>query len=91
MKIKNCINCGAPLHGRKCEYCGTEYTENGGVFAAFPEGEVCGTLSVGDVTYRCYIGSMEAHTICMDAQRDIYGNLHIDRGCLKHKFTLIEM
>lgn len=21
----NCKNCGAPLHGRKCEYCGTEY------------------------------------------------------------------
>lgn len=26
MKIKpNCVNCGAPLHGCKCEYCGTEY------------------------------------------------------------------
>lgn len=21
----NCKNCGAPLHGRKCEYCDTEY------------------------------------------------------------------
>lgn len=21
----NCVNCGAPLHGDKCEYCGTEY------------------------------------------------------------------
>lgn len=26
MKVKpNCVNCGAPLHGCKCEYCGTEY------------------------------------------------------------------
>lgn len=25
----NCINCGAVLHGNKCEYCGTEYSENG--------------------------------------------------------------
>lgn len=26
MKKKlNCVNCGAPLHGDKCEYCGTEY------------------------------------------------------------------
>lgn len=24
-KIKNCVNCGAPLHGKKCEYCDTEY------------------------------------------------------------------
>lgn len=22
----NCHNCGAPLHGYKCEYCGTEYS-----------------------------------------------------------------
>lgn len=21
----NCINCGAPLTGNKCEYCGTNY------------------------------------------------------------------
>lgn len=24
----NCKNCGAPLHGSKCEYCGTEYPVN---------------------------------------------------------------
>ena len=24
-KITNCKNCGAPLHGNVCEYCGTEY------------------------------------------------------------------
>ena len=23
--IKFCTQCGAPLHGGKCEYCGTEY------------------------------------------------------------------
>lgn len=23
--MTNCVNCGAPLHGNKCEYCGTEY------------------------------------------------------------------
>lgn len=25
MEITNCVNCGAPLHGSACEYCGTEY------------------------------------------------------------------
>lgn len=24
-KNLNCVNCGAPLHSHKCEYCGTEY------------------------------------------------------------------
>lgn len=23
--MTNCENCGAPLHGSVCEYCGTEY------------------------------------------------------------------
>lgn len=23
--MTNCVNCGAILHGNKCEYCGTEY------------------------------------------------------------------
>lgn len=23
--LTNCKNCGAPLHGCTCEYCGTEY------------------------------------------------------------------
>lgn len=26
--MTNCINCGAPLHGNKCEYCRTEYGNN---------------------------------------------------------------
>lgn len=24
-KLTNCKNCGAPLTGTKCEYCGTDY------------------------------------------------------------------
>lgn len=25
LRVINCKNCGAPLHGSICEYCGTEY------------------------------------------------------------------
>lgn len=28
MQITNCKNCGAPLKGSKCEYCGTIYNFN---------------------------------------------------------------
>lgn len=24
-RLTNCKNCGAPMAGTKCEYCGTEY------------------------------------------------------------------
>ena len=25
LKYDNCLNCGAPVRGHKCAYCGTEY------------------------------------------------------------------
>ena len=28
----NCKNCGAPLHGNRCEYCGTEYSVSQDVY-----------------------------------------------------------
>ena len=28
MKAMVCKCCGAPLHGYKCDYCGTEYERN---------------------------------------------------------------
>lgn len=28
----NCKNCGAPLSGGKCDYCGTEYGKPGKVY-----------------------------------------------------------
>lgn len=27
-RVINCKNCGAPLNGNRCEYCGTEYVDN---------------------------------------------------------------
>lgn len=28
--MTNCVNCGAPLRGNICKYCGTEYGQNHG-------------------------------------------------------------
>lgn len=28
--MTNCINCGAPINGNKCEYCGTVYRNRRG-------------------------------------------------------------
>lgn len=27
MRPISCLNCGAPLHGNKCEYCDSEFIE----------------------------------------------------------------
>lgn len=43
--MTNCVNCGTPLHGNKCEYCGTEYN-NGALSANFQSDDYIGTLRI---------------------------------------------
>lgn len=48
--MTNCINCGAPITGDKCEYCGTVYVER----ASYKENSGCranGTLNVTGKTF----------------------------------------
>lgn len=82
--LKNCINCGAILHGTKCEYCGTEYPgiENKNCFY---------TIRIGNKNLQCYIGDIEQNTIIGDAYRDCNGRLHRGEANYKHKITLIEV
>ena len=89
--MTNCVNCGAPLSGSKCTYCGTEYNDRG-VVCTLSEEDCTGTLCVGGKEYQGYLGNMEGHLIAgPNTGRDLSGRLHIDRGKLKHKFTLIEL
>ena len=90
--MTNCINCGAPLHGRKCEYCGTEYNENGHIEAVFDPTDGIGEVNIMGNKYRCYVSKMEAAAICKpDAGRDMSGRMHREVICYKHKFTLVEI
>lgn len=90
MDIKNCINCGAPLEGRKCSCCGTVYNDSG-VVAVFDKDQCTGTLSIGGNEYKVYLGKMEAFPICERAGRDKEGRYSMKNGRMVHKFTLIEM
>lgn len=45
--MTNCVNCGAILHGDKCEYCGTEY-KNNGISASFNTDDYTGTMNLGN-------------------------------------------
>ncbi len=84
--MTNCKNCGAPLHGSKCEYCGTEYS-NRTIAGNIPEIGDMGILKVGDEEIKVYIGSIDSRDL--EAWRDAAGVLH--RGTPKRKFTLIEI
>lgn len=89
--LKNCINCGAVLHGNKCEYCGTEYSENG-ITAEFSEKDYTGTIQIGNETFQGYIADMEVNIIptrCFG--RDANGKLQMKKIVKKRKFTVIEI
>lgn len=89
--MTNCVNCGAPLHGNQCMYCGTVY-EGRNVIAEFGHEDWVGILKVGDREYKCYIGAVEITPIFSPfSGRDMSGKLHIEKVVEKRKFTLIEM
>lgn len=89
--MTNCINCGAPLDGDTCQYCGTRYTENG--FVCDMEKDDCtGTIRFDGKTYQVYLGHVEGNMVCGGRTgRDASGRMHIDKPRIKRKFTLIEM
>ena len=89
--MTNCVNCGAPLEGKKCKYCGTEYKDHG-VVASFGENDWMGTLKVGEKEFPVYIANIEITTIeGANAGRTIDGRLNRDIIKQIHKFTLVEM
>lgn len=88
--MTNCVNCGAILHGSKCEYCGTEYN-NSGISASFEKNDYSGIMNIGNEEIQVYIASMEASPICGVTYRDSSGVLHRDTPKMKRKFTVIEI
>lgn len=88
MTAKICINCGAPLTGNKCEYCGTEYGDQGfnGDLDAYS-----GEITVNGQTFRCYIGRIEIFPVCSAGSgRTADGALIANPVATKRKLTLIE-
>lgn len=83
----NCINCGAPLHSDKCDYCGTEYTLN--EFGQIKEYII--KLNILGEEKEFYIGDIEKHKICSNAVRDPSGFLVHDEIGNKLTLKLIEI
>lgn len=78
MKLTNCVNCGSPLVGCKCDHCGVEYDDSG-VHDSFPEDGIFGTLKVGGIECPVYLADATRHIFS-------FGGAIID----KRKFVLIE-
>lgn len=88
--VRECVKCGAPLHGDVCEYCGAEY-DGSGVKAAFLE-PFKGKLSVGGHEYAVYLSRVEIENIASgEGVRYIDGRLCRTEPVAKRRFTLVEM
>jgi hypothetical protein len=84
----NCINCGAPLHNEKCDYCGTEYhLDNCGQINEYKV-----KINILGQEKEFYIGRIERHSLfSADTCRNIDGSLSSSKICDKLKLELIEM
>lgn len=88
--MTNCVNCGAPLHGDICPYCGTEY-HDGKITADFSSMEYTGNLKLGNKEIPVYIAEMTAEAIGgMNEGWDIDGMLVRSAPIIKRTWTLIE-
>lgn len=96
MKLTSCINCGAPLHGDKCEYCGTSYANDGKFSGSAVSNSVDwnanGIFEIDGVQYACYLSDVEVHDIgCQYVGRSLDGTFYRGKPIYKHKFVLEEM
>lgn len=88
-EIYNCINCGAPLHGDKCEYCETEYSN--GVVIRKSQKRDFSVLRMGDEEIPVYIKSEDILGIIdFEPYMDCNGFLHRSCSKVKRIFTAIE-
>jgi len=83
--IKNCMNCGAVLINKKCEYCGTEYNER---FSVDLSDDFRGTLTFKGKTYDVYMSEVEVENECM-SYRGADGRIMLVKGNVNRTFTLI--
>lgn len=96
MKIKEkptCINCGAPLTGIKCEYCGTEYEPDERNNVSIKTKSIDNfivELEIKGENHRFYIAETQFYDDC-DTYTDCKGVMHREILSTKRKITLIEI
>lgn len=87
--MTNCVNCGAILHGSKCEYCGTEYN-NGVIAVNFQNSDHTGVLKIGNEEITVYIANIKSRMTELETWCDCNGVLRREIPKTKREFTLIE-
>lgn len=89
--LRNCINCGAPLRGPVCEYCGTMYEKENKFSGKFFEYSMQGEIEFNGQKIPVYITEIECNYVDGCGGRDLSGRLI--RGMTRpiRKFTMVEI
>lgn len=82
-----CINCGAPLEGNTCKYCGSVYSKS---FDSDISEKYSGKITFDGTTYNVYLSELNIEQIDTAGYRGSDGMLHRVAGKAKRTFTLIE-
>ena len=90
-KLRNCINCGAPLTGPVCEYCGTIYEKENKFSGKFFEYSMQGEIEFNGQKIPVYISEVECNYSNGDIYRDSSGILIRDNTRMIRKFTMVEI
>ena len=88
-KITTCINCGALLINRKCEYCGTDYTDNAKVSGVIGK-DFFGEIVVANQKFKVYLSEVEVESDTADVMTcdgSFWNRVVTNR---RRKFTFIE-
>lgn len=94
MKAKICINCGAPLHTNKCEYCDTEYEvdiDNNICHKGRQINEQILEIEINGGLHRFYISDIETNVIYSKERRLRNGYLAKNILAEKRRIELIEV
>lgn len=89
--MTNCVNCGAPLKGLKCEYCGTEYMDKNTIRADFLDENMIGDLIIGGVAFKVRLSSVDIDPDIIKYYRDNEVVCSINASKPVRTFTLVEV
>lgn len=84
--MTNCPNCGAPVQGAVCEYCGTHFVD----YSHIDPGKSTQMIKLGNHLFEAYVAEFDVfyNSIYDLAYRDIEGRLHISDKKIIPEITL---
>lgn len=90
MENIKCINCGAVLVNNKCEYCGSDFSNNHDISGVIDTGNYRGVITIGGVTMNVMLTDMEVSSDTAECMTLGDGFRHRMVTGIHRRITLVE-